>query len=323
MTSAVPGTDGFAFVLEAVAAHQAITVAERLGVFERLAKGRADRETVARDCNISSRGAAALLAALASLGFVDSDGDGTYALREQPFPLADLRALWSHLEAAVKSGEPRFYGDAPDGAEENYPRIVPRLQAMFAAAAERFAERVVEPGLRVLDLGAGAAPWSLALARRDPSCRVTALDLPSVLEVTRRSVRDAGCGAQFRFVAADLFTADWAERGQDLVILGNVCHLFDPPTNAALLSRVFGALRPSGRVAIVDALVEEGGHDPRSTVLYALGLLLRTRTGRAYPFSSYTAWLQGTGYEAIERTELSESPALALITARRPDRIRG
>jgi hypothetical protein len=53
--------------------------------------------------------------------------------------------------------------------------------------------------------GAGAAPWSLAIARRNPRCRVTALDLGAVLAVTRRAVATAGQADRFDYVSGDVF----------------------------------------------------------------------------------------------------------------------
>ena len=58
----------------------------------------------------------------------------------------------------------------------------------------------------MLDLGAGAAPWSLALAAADPEVVVTAVDLPAVLPVPGEIVAAAGRDAQFRLLGEDVFT---------------------------------------------------------------------------------------------------------------------
>jgi hypothetical protein len=70
--------DRFTFIHDALAAAQAVAVAEQLGVLTRLVDGPADPFTLARDCAISTRGAAALLAALAGIGLVEAAGNGTY-----------------------------------------------------------------------------------------------------------------------------------------------------------------------------------------------------------------------------------------------------
>ena len=172
-------------------------------------------------------------------------------------------------------------------------------------------------GLGILDIGAGAAPWSIALARRDPECRIRAVDLPAVLPATRRAVSAAGCEAQFDYLGGDLFAVDWGRAAYDLAIAGNVCHLFGEAANRRLLRRFYDALRPGGRLAIVDTLPNEQLDGPRPAVLYALGLALRTAAGRIYPLSTYVGWLREAGYEEIVRYDLSAAPPVSLITARR------
>jgi len=159
---------------------------------------------------------------------------------------------------------------------------------------------------------------ALALAARQPDCQVTAVDLPAVLPSTRQAVAVAGRAAQFRFLAGDLFEVEWGRASYDLTVAGSVCHLFDEAANRRMLARLFDALRPGGRLAILDALPNERLDGPRPVVLYALGLLLRTTGGRVYPFSTYVGWLRDAGYDSIERMDISPGPLISLMTARRP-----
>jgi SAM-dependent methyltransferase len=199
-----------------------------------------------------------------------------------------------------------------------YPRLVPLLGELFAPAAQRAADFLAATGPRILDVGAGAAPWSLALASRDPARHVMAVDLPEVISVTRNAVTAAGLEAQFEFVGADIFATEWEQPEYDLVLAANVCHLFDDETALRLLRCIFNALRPGGTLAMVDVVPNERLDGPRPAVLYALGLLLRSRTGRAYPFSVYREWLDRAGLKMVGRHEFSVAPPFTLITAGRP-----
>jgi SAM-dependent methyltransferase len=304
------------FLNEALAASAAIDVAERLGVFARLAVGPATPASLAHDCVIGERGASLLLAALASLGLAQVAEPGEYRLT-----LADPAALTKRLAAlaqVIRDDHPAVAADTPEGAEAIYPNIVPLLGTMLTFAAKEAAEYLTAPGLRVLDVGAGAAPWSLAIAACDPACRVCAVDLAAVLPTTRRAVAEAGYASQFDYLGGDLFSVDWGDSAYDLVIAGNICHLFGEAANRHLLSLVFGALRPGGKLALVDALPDEQMNGPRPVALYALDLMLRTETGRVYPFSTYAGWLRAAGYESVDRVDLLAVPLLSLISARRP-----
>jgi O-methyltransferase domain len=165
---------------------------------------------------------------------------------------------------------------------------------------------------------AGLPPWSLALAARDPSCMITAVELPGVVGSTRTAVRAARLDDQYGFVAGDAFDVDWGHLATyDLAFVANLCHLFDDETNVRLLGRVAEALRPAGTVAIVDVLSNERGDGPRSAVLYALGLVLRTAQGGIFSYSTYRRWLDECGFEAVRRRSLAGAVPLSLITARR------
>ena len=307
-------------IQEALGISAALAAADHLGVLARLDAGPVEPVALARDCIIGMRGARLLLAALCSLGWVEEDSEGLY---HATFPdLAQLSTWitpWDQLTQAIREDQPTRAGDTPGGAEMLYPEVVSHLGAWFAPAAERAAEYLTAQGQRVLDLGAGAAPWSLALAARNPDMHVTAVDVPAVLAVTRQVVAASGYADRFDYLSGDLFTIDLGRSMYDLAIAGNLCHLFDEATNRRLFRRVFDALHPGGTLAILDALPNERLDGPRPVVLYALGLLLRTNHGQVYPFSTYVGWLREVGYEAVERIDLSATPPISLVMARRPE----
>ena len=308
---------GIAFLQEAQAALAAVKAAKRLGVLARLDDGPVTPAVLAADCAMGETGAGLLLTALTGLGLVKSTGEESYrATLPDLVSLVSLLPRWQGLGEVLRRGRPVVTGDGPAGAETHYGDDIERyLDVMSAPAAELAADHLASTGLCILDLGAGAAPWSLAIARRDPTCRVRAVDLPAVLPATRRAVSACGLESQFDFLAGDPFAVDWGSPVYDLAILGNICQLFDETTNRRLLARASEALRPGGRLAILDVLPDEGMDGPLPVVLYAMGLLMRTPSGRVYPFSTYVSWLREAGYESIERFDLSTASPIALIVA--------
>lgn len=286
-------TEQWSFLQEALASSSALSAADQLGILARLDAGPADSITLARDCAISERGARLLLAALCSLGLIEEDSSGLYhAALPNLAQVAIWITPWGQLTQAIRDDQPARAGDTPGGAETLYPEVVAHLGTWFAPAAERAADYLIARGQRVLDLGAGATPWSLALVARNRDVRVTAVDVPGVLAVTRQVVANSGYADRFDYLGGDLFTVDLGRSAYDLAIAGNLCHLFDEATNRRLLGRLFAALRPGGTLAILDALPNERFDGPRPVVLYALGLLLRTSRGQTYPFSTYVGWLR-------------------------------
>ncbi|HVD16910.1 MAG TPA: methyltransferase [Actinomycetota bacterium] len=306
-----------AYLGEAVAAAAVVQTAGRLGVLARLDGAPARTAELTDACEISERGARLLLGALAGLGLAEAVGGGAWrAALPDLAGLAGTAGMWAHLAEALREDRPLLRGDTPEGAAAFYPGAVSHLGAMLSAVAER-AAKLLPPAGRVLDAGAGAAPWSLAVAARDPACLVTAVDLPAVVPATRRAVRSAGRERQFRFLAGDLYDVDLGRGVYDLAIAGNLCHLFNGDANRRLLGRLYDALAPGGRLAVMDVIPDEEPR-PRWVALYELGLFLRTASGRVHPLAAYLDWLHDAGFEPPEQHHLVDQAQAVLLLARRP-----
>jgi SAM-dependent methyltransferase len=302
---------------DALITGEALTAAHRLGVLHRLDQGPVSAEQLATECPITGRGAPLLLDALVQLGLLSHHDDGRYH-RTVP----DLAELGGLLPALYGTLPEALAADRPDRGAQWYPVLTAALGRALAAPAAQAAAHLVAAGDRppcaVLDVGAGAAPWSLAVARLLPRCRVTALDLPAVLPVTRAAVAAAGCADRYTFRDADVRDAGLPPGAYDLVLAANLCHLFDPHTAGVLLAGFARSLRPGGTLAVLNVLPDSVQHHPRAVALYALGLVTRTATGQLHPYAAYRGWLADAGLTGTGRTELTSHPPLTLITTTRP-----
>jgi predicted methyltransferase len=115
----------------------------------------------------------------------------------------------------------------------------------------------VKPGMTVADVGAGSGYFTVRIARRiAPNGHVLATDLqPEMLDLLRAKVKEA----KLTNVVPVLATESDAKlpRGElDLVLMVDVYH--ELPKPAQTLAQVRAALRPGGRIA----LVEYRGEDP-------------------------------------------------------------
>jgi SAM-dependent methyltransferase len=290
---------------QAAATVAAYESAVRLGVLDWIDNQPARADQVAAGCGISNRGAEALLHVLTSLGMLSRDEHDMY--RPTVGRLASLQPTlepWQHLADVVSDGEATKSVD-----RRHYPDIVPHLDGVAPDAAKRVAQ-LLPAARRILDIGAGAAPWSRALAARDRLTKVTAVDLAPVLKVTAEAVHGAGLETQFDLLPADVFTADLPPSRYDLVVLGHFCHLFSAATNRALLARLAPTLRPAGTLAIID--VPPGTTSTHA--LYELSLFLRTKSGRLHSLNDYTDWLTEVGLEPTPASKFDGQVPLVLIS---------
>ena len=318
MSPPVVDQEQLLYLYEAWAASTVLGASLELGVLDRLDQGPVDAASLAQDCNIRPETAPALLSALTSLGLAEPDHQGAFVGRAGDLRwFLELLRRWDSFADGLRH-RPDPPPGAPLGADDTFCRTVGPLATLCAPAIGKAAETLTGTGTRILDLGAGAAPWTLALAALDPGVSVTAVELPAVLPVTRQAVTAAGREAQFELLEHDMFSLDLEDDAFDLVILGNVCHLFDDYTNRTLLSRVARWVAPGGTVAVIDFLPNERRDGPRVLALYSVELAQRKPAGQLYPFSSYAGWLREAGFERIERVELTACPPVALVRARRP-----
>jgi len=196
--------------------------------------------------------------------------------------------------------------------------IVDQLTAIFRRAPARAAALLPSGPLRVLDVGAGKAPWSLAIAERHAQTRVTAVDLPDQVAVLDTAVRSRGFADRVEVVAADVLAPGWDPGGRfHLVVIANVCHLFSARRNRELLRRVVPVVRPGGTLAIIDQVLDEVPDWPRWSALYMLGVLHGAPGGRLFPVRVYGEWLAELVDWELAVHALCPLPPLTLIAARR------
>jgi ubiquinone/menaquinone biosynthesis C-methylase UbiE len=297
-------------VLEATAA---------LGLLDQLSSSPKDASELAQACATDPTMTALLLNTLADLGVVHRNGSGGYtSVVGVPALMTTASRIpgGSKLANAVRSGKPLARADTAEGASELYPELVSQLSVLFSSAAQQAAQLLAGSGVDVLDVGAGAAPWTIALARHSPGVRVTVLDLPAVIATTQRAVEAADLGDRFTYLPADMFTCALPPAAYDVVLLANICHLFDEERNRALLHRLRPTVRPGGLLAIIDVLTQADLAAQRWISLYAFFLRLRTSQGAVYPLAAYETWTSDAGFGPVQVEPLSAAPSLCLLACR-------
>lgn len=195
--------------------------------------------------------------------------------------------------------------------------LVTMLRAASATAPDRLAARLGGVGRRVLDIGAGEAPWSLAFAAHSADVRVTAVDLPEQIPALHEAIAHAGRIDQYQLVATDVFVDDLRLLGRfDIIIVANVFHLFDEHRCAALLNRIVPLLDRHGVLAIIDQVFEEAPNWNRWAALYAIGVLHGAPGGHLHPARTYDQWLDRNGLSERAMVQLCPLPPLTVIMGR-------
>jgi predicted O-methyltransferase YrrM len=233
---------------------------------------------------------------------------GVNDLRLSLHHLLNMWTRWSMLTPSVRAGTsvpppPELQGSPLD-------RTTTFIAAMDRGARMRAAEVVDAVGAagisRMLDLGGGSAGYSIAFARANPSLRAVVLDLPDVVPLAKRYVAEAGLDDRVSARPGDMRTDDLG-KGFDLVLLSQICHMFDREENDALIRRCAAALSLGGRLVIQDFILEPDRTRPRMSALFALNMLVATRGGSTYTAGEYESWMRASGFAEIRQVPLKGS----------------
>lgn len=315
-----------------------IETAIRLGVFQVLDEGAKTLEKLCTETDTSRRGLRSILNALVGLELLTKDEAGRYALTPESatflvngkptyhgafFLLTSEPMLseWRKLHEIVRSGRPTHRVNREQDGVPFFARFVEEIFPIHYAAAQRLGEalgvaRTAAP-LSVLDLGAGSGVWSIALAQQSPHVRVTAVDWPGVIPITRKVAARLGVADRFRFVAGDLLGADFGN-GHAIATVGHILHSEGEQRSRLLLKKAFDALAPGGTIAIAEILVDANRATPLPALIFAVNMLVNSDHGDTFSLDEIGGWLREVGFEHVRTVE---APGLAplIILASKPN----
>jgi SAM-dependent hydroxylase len=258
----------------------AIRVAATLGLSDHMSAGAVTVETLAHETDVDAAALGRLLGHLVNAGIYRPLPEGGYEPTELGALLRDdipeSGRDWLRLDGptgrgeaavfrlldAVRSGAPvyselygqEFWTDVEsDGAlAESFARRM--AASMRWVVPELLAQGDWQAVRHVVDVGGGSGDLLAAVVGATPGARGTLLDLEGPTAAAERDFAAAGLEQRCRAVVGSFF--DPLPAGGDVYLLSNVLLNWPDDRAAEILRRCADAVRPGGRVMVLEGLLD-------------------------------------------------------------------
>jgi precorrin-6B methylase 2 len=306
--------------IEGLGRYHILLAALELNVFDGLRDhGPSTGGDLAERLNASGKHLTSLLDGVVVLGLLDKVGDRyelndaatRYLVSDGAACMADLIAVapgphenWTRLAHTVRRGRPTSPID-DDPAEFYMPLVEGTFTTMLRCStrADLKIRYSAATTARVLDLGAGGAPWAIAVLQACPAATAVVNDLDRVLDVARRNAETFGVIDRCEFRPGSFFDVDIEAEEYDLAVLGHICRAEGATGARRLIARAFSALRPGGRVIVADYFQDPERKLNHHAVLMGVTMMASTVNGLTFTTQEFGDWLRGTGFVDLRLVE--------------------
>lgn len=153
---------------------------------------------------------------------------------------------------------------------------------------------------RVMDLGGGSGAFAMAFTDAGKDITSTVYDLPNILPITKRFIKQHGYGKK-----VDLFAGDYNKnelpKNYDLIFISAVVHINSYQGNVALMKKCARSLNPGGMIVIQDHVMNEDRTSPAPGAMFALNMLVGTEYGDTYTEKEMKEWFSKAGIKFSKR----------------------
>lgn len=295
---------------------QLVAHAAEMGLADRFGDASRQAADLASELGLHAISLHRFLRSLAGLGLFTETSPGAFALTETGAALrtgapgaarSAIRSLiggpfaeaWSDIGYSLRTGEPSFENQHGMGLFE-YVQQNPGMAAMFSETMVGFhgteppavAEAYDFSGIATLvDVGGASGNMLGNVLSRHPGLKGVLYDLPHVVTDAPPLLGRFGVADRVTIEGGSFF--EGVPRGHDAYLLSHIIHDWDEQENATILGHCRDAMKPDGRILIVEMVLPEGD-TPHPGKLLDMMMLLGPG-GRERTPSEYAELLAASG----------------------------
>ena len=234
----------------------------------------------------------------------------------------DVYPAWGRLADFARTGKP---GERPEIHLGEDPVRTKAFAASMFGRAMGIGRSVVPmvdleasvegSEIRLLDLAGGPAAYAILLCQENPSLKCVTVDLKAISAEAAGYVERFGLRDRIECRAGD-YHADTYEKGAyDAVTIFGALHQESPAQIVDILKRAHDALKPGGRLFVLDMMTDATRTAPKFSALFAVNMALTTENGWAFSDEEAKGWLREAGFRPGETRAVPPPMPHWLVTA--------
>ena len=320
-------------------ASKTLLSAVELELFTKLSGRPMTGQEIAASLQLNPRAVPDFPDALVALKFLEREGDGAHArysnTAESAFFLdrnspgyiggilemanARLYQFWADLTEALKTGMPQTetkHSGEPVFAKlyADPARLEQFMNAMAGISAGNFKELAQKFDFSnyktLCDVGGATGQLSCMVAAANPHLRCTSFDLPEVVPIATRKIREAGLTDRVKAVGGD-FLADPLPKA-DVLTMGMILHDWNLEKKKMLIRKAYDALPPGGAFVVIEALIDDARRENAFGLMMSLNMLIEFGDAFDYTGSDFASWCREVGFRDFQIIPLT-GPSSAAV----------
>ena len=285
------------------------------GVFAAVEKTGGTCEEIAEATGCSARGMRLLLDACVAEGIL-AKTNGKYSNTQAgklalvpggPADLSqavkynqDVYPAWGCLARLAETGRPveaptLHLGDDPERTRRFALAMRGRALAIGRAIVPMVA--LSSGGGRLLDLAGGPGTYAELLIKANPGWTAVTVDVPAVSAVAAECVGAAGLSGRIECRAGDYHSDEYENEAYDAATIFGALHQESPEQIVGILARAARALKPGGRIFVLDMMTDETRAAPKFSALFAVNMALTAENGWVFSDAELKEWMRSAGFD--------------------------
>lgn len=328
-------------VMRGVHINQMLRAAVKLNLFNLLAESPLTVEEIRTGLGLHGRGLIDYLDTLVSIGLLERDQnskDARYRNTEEisiflvegsPYYIGwsfedrmqVFEQSWAALAEALKTGKP-VRQDIKDNKGKNLFHLnyqtddgtrtfVEGMNFGQLTSFTDFSRQFDFSGCHTLcDIGGANGLLSVLVAGQHEHMKCINFDLPALEPYALKKINEFGLSDRITIVNGNFFEDDFPQA--DIITMGNILHDWNLEQKKLLISKAYNALPNSGRLVVIENIIDNERRKNTAGLLMAVQMLLVTDGGFDFTASDFDSWVQEIGFKKTSWLDL-EGNSSAII----------